>query len=169
MREASGSGVDCSEAAAKGVRWFIDLSPILESGDRRAYRCGNCRASFHPDSRDVFNAPEESLRLNSRFLPPRFRIDDLGLPPELFSIIVDECSLFNRVCGIVPYGLPDEWKWIYLDGSFRDGHMGSSWVDHHPCYQDGVDRSAYVCKTVRMAISAEQPSAEQARLSIGGW
>jgi hypothetical protein len=160
-KEESRPAGDCPEAVAKEFRWFIDFSHILEDDCGPACRCKNCGAYFHPDSRDVFKDPQEMLRPNPSFVPTQFWIDVLGLPPELFRIIADECALGNRVCGITSDGLPADWRLIYLDGSFRDGYIVSSWVDHHRHYQNGIDRSIYVCDTMRVAVSADEEQAEQ--------
>ena len=147
------------EAVANEFRWFIDFSHILEDGHGPACRCKNCGGYFRPDSREVISEPQETLRPNPSFVPTQYWIDVLGLPPELFRIIADECALGNRVCGITSDGLPADWRLICLDGSFRDGYIVSSWVDHHRHYQNGIDRSICVCDTMRVAVSADKEQA----------
>lgn len=149
-----------ADPVANEFRLFIDFSHILEQGYEPACRCKNCGAYFRPDSWDVIEDPQETLRPNQSFVPTKLWSDVLALPPELFRIIADECALGNRVCGASSKGLPANWRLIYMDGSFRDGHIVSSWVDHHRQYQNGIDRSVYVCDTMRVAIGADEKLAE---------
>jgi len=160
-KEESRPAGDYPETVANEFRWIIDFSHILEDGYGSACRCKNCGVYFRPDSLDVIKNPQEMLRPNPSFVPPQHWSDVLALPPELFRIISEECVLGNRVCGTTSRGLPVNWKLIYLDGSFRDGYMVSSWVDHHRYYQNGIDRSIYVCYTMRVAVSADKNPPEQ--------